>query len=194
MPRTGARVVGGELARRPLRSPATGTRPATAAIRQSIFGRAEVRDALRDAIVLDLYAGAGYLGIEALSHGAAWVDFVERAAPACAVIRKNLDDLGVTDRARVHRTPVERCFTRVAAPIGLAFVDPPYGVDAFAVVERLDASDLLGPDALILWRRHVGGAGPRQAPAPERIGGLVRTDQRRYGDGALDTYRAEGNR
>ena len=189
MPRTAARVVGGDLRGRRLRSPAAGTRPATAAIRQSIFGRAEIRAALADANVLDLYAGAGYLGIEALSHGAAWVDFVERAAPACAVIRRNLADLGIADRAGVRHLPAERCWTRIAAPLGLAFVDPPYGVDALPVVEQLDASGLLAPDALVLWRRPVAAAG--RPAAPQRIGGLVRTDQRRYGDGVLETYRAE---
>ena len=189
MPRTAARVVGGELRGRKLRSPAAGTRPATATLRQSIFDRAEVRSALAEANVLDLYAGAGYLGIEALSRGAAWVDFVERAAPACAIIRRNLADLGVEQRAAVLRLPAERCWTRVAGPLGLAFVDPPYGVDALPVVEQLDDSQLLGAGALVLWRRAVGGAG--RPPAPDRIGRLVRIERRRYGDAVLETYRAE---
>ena len=192
MPRTAARVVGGELRGRRLRSPAAGTRPATAALRQSIFGRAEVLEALSDANVLDLYAGAGYLGIEALSHGAGWVDFVERAAPACAVIRRNLADLGVEQRAAVLRLPAERCWTRVAGPLGLAFVDPPYGVDALPVIEQLDASGLLAGGALALWRRRAGA--PGRPSAPPQIGGLVRIDQRRYGEGVLETYRAEGRR
>ncbi len=191
MPRTAARIVGGRLRGRRLRSPAAGTRPATAAIRQSIFGRAEIRAALDGANVLDLYAGAGYLGIEALSRGAAWVDFVERAAPACAVIRSNLSALELDRCAAVHRLPAERCWTRVAGPFGLAFADPPYGVDALPVLEQLEAAQLLGPAALVLWRRRLGG--PRRAAAPPRIGGLVRTDQRRYGEGVLETYRAEGS-
>ena len=193
MPRTAARVVGGKLRGRRLRSPAAGSRPATAMLRQSIFGRAEVREALDDANVLDLYAGAGYLGIEALSRGAAWVDFVERAAPACAVIRRNLADLGIERRAAVLRLPAERCWTRVRRPLGLAFVDPPYGVDALPVVEQLEQSALLGPAALVLWRRPAATAGrPGRSAAPDRIGGLVRIDQRRYGEGVLETYRAEG--
>ena len=194
MPRTAARVVGGALRGRPLRSPAASSRPATAMLRQSIFGRAEVCDALLEANVLDLYAGAGYLGIEALSRGTAWVDFVERAAPACAVIRRNLADLGVEHRAAVLRLPVERCWTRIAGPVGLAFVDPPYSVDALPVIEQLANSPLLNRGALVLWRRRVGTAG--RIPPPTRIGGgegggLVRTDQRRYGESILETYRAE---
>ena len=189
MPRTAARVVGGELRGRKLRSPAAGTRPATATLRQSIFDRAEVRGALAEANVLDLYAGAGYLGIEALSRGAAWVDFVERAAPACAIIRRNLADLGVERRAAVLRLPAERCWTRVAGPLGLAFIDPPYGVDALAVVEQLANSGLLAEGALALWRHPVAAVG--RPTAPDRIGGLVRIERRRYGDAVLETYRAE---
>jgi len=189
VPRTAARVVGGELRGRKLRSPAAGTRPATAMLRQSIFDRAEVRGALAEANVLDLYAGAGYLGIEALSWGAAWVDFVERAAPACAVIRRNLAELGVEQRAAVLRLPAERCWTRVTGPLGLAFVDPPYGVDALGVVEQLDDSQLLVAGALVLWRHPVTAVGRR--PTPQRIGGLVRIERRRYGDAVLETYQAE---
>ena len=188
MARSSARIVGGALAGRRLRSPAAGTRPATAVIRGAIFDRPEVGEAVEGGTILDLYAGAGYLGIEALSRGARWVDFVERAGPACAVIRRNLAELELTAHGRVHRMPVERCFSRVERDADLAFVDPPYGVDAIAVVEQVEARGILAEDALVLWRRRVGG--PRAiAPPPERIGGLVRIDRRRYGDGAIDTYR-----
>ena len=182
------RVVGGALAGRRLRSPAAGTRPATAVIRGAIFDRPEVSEAVEGGTILDLYAGAGYLGLEALSRGARWVDFVERAGPACTVIRRNLAELGLTAYGRVHRMPVERCFSRVERDADLAFVDPPYGVDAMPVVEQLEERGVLSEGALLLWRRRVGGA-RAIAPPPEQIGGLVRIDQRRYGDGAIDTYR-----
>lgn len=188
MARSSARVVGGALAGRRLRSPAAGTRPATAVIRGAIFDRPEVSEAVEGGTILDLYAGAGYLGIEALSRGARWVDFVERAGSACAVIRRNLAELGLTACGRVHRMPVERCFSRVEGDADLAFVDPPYGVDAMPVVEQLEERGVLTEGALLLWRRWVGGA-RAIAPPPEQIGGLVRIDQRRYGDGAIDTYR-----
>ncbi len=187
MARSSARVVGGELAGRRLRSPAAGTRPATAIIRGAIFDRPEVRERVEGGTILDLYAGAGYLGIEALSRGAEWVDFVERAGSACAVIRRNLAELELTRRGRVHRMPVERCFSRIVSGADLAFVDPPYGVDARAVVEELDERGMLDVGAILIWRRRIGSPGP--TPPPERIGGLVRIDQRRYGDGAIDAYR-----
>ncbi|MDE2891965.1 MAG: RsmD family RNA methyltransferase [Chloroflexota bacterium] len=190
MSRAHPRIVGGALAGRRLRSPANGTRPATAVVRSAIFDRAEVRKLVEGARVLDLYAGAGYLGLEALSRGAESVDFVERNGPACAVIRRNLQELGLTGLARVHRLPVERCFSRVALDPDLIFVDPPYRVDARPVVEALMERASLPAGAIAVWRRLTRASGGVPAP-PERIGGLVRIDQRRYGDGAVDTYRAE---
>lgn len=190
MSRAQPRVVGGELAGRKLRSPASGTRPATAIIRSAIFDRPEIGGIVEGARVLDLYAGAGYFGIEALSRGADSVDFVERNGPACAVIRRNLDELGITDRARVHRLPVERCFSRIPLDPDLIFIDPPYRVDARPVVETFMERATLPAGALAIWRRLTAASGG-VPPPPAQIGGLVRIDQRRYGDGAIDTYRAE---
>jgi len=184
------RIVGGALAGRRLRSPANGTRPATAILRSAIFDRPEIRDLVEGACVLDLYAGAGYLGIEALSRGAATVDFVERNGPACAVIRRNLDGLDLSERARVHRLPVERCFSRIPLDPDLIFIDPPYRVDARPVIETLVERANFPEGAIAIWRRLMRASGG-VPPPPEQIGGLVRIDQRRYGDGAIDTYRAE---
>jgi len=152
-----------------------------------------IRDIVEDARVLDLYAGAGYLGIEALSRGAESVDFVERNGAACAVIRRNLDELGLRESASVHRLPVERCFSRIPLDPDLIFIDPPYRVDALPVVEELVGRANLPDGAIAVWRRLVKASGGVPTP-PERIGGLVRIDQRRYGDGAIDTYRAEASR
>ena len=192
MPGSHARVVGGLLAGRRLRSPANGTRPATAMVRSSIFDRPAIRDIVEHARVVDLYAGAGYLGIEALSRGAESVDFVERNGAACAVIRRNLEELGLSRHARVHRLPVERCFSRIPLDPDLIFVDPPYRVDALPVIEELCRRANFPEGALAVWRRQVRASGGTAAP-PERIGGLVRIDQRRYGDGAIETYRAEAS-
>ena len=192
MPSAHPRVAGGSLAGRRLRSPANGTRPATAIVRSAIFDRPLVRDMVEGARVLDLYAGAGYLGIEALSRGAATVDFVERNGAACAVIRRNLDELGLTEQARVHRLPVERCFSRIPLDPDLIFIDPPYRVDALPMIEDLVRRASLPDGALAVWRRQTRASGG-VAPPPDRVGGLVRIDQRRYGDGAIDTYRAEAS-
>ena len=143
--------------------------------------------------MLDLYAGAGYLGIEALSRGAVTVDFVERNGPACAIIRRNLEGLSLIDQARVHRLPVERCLSRIPLDPDLLFIDPPYRVDARPVIEALLERMQLSDGALAVWRRLSRSSGG-MPPPPTQIGGLVRIDQRRYGDGAIDTYRAEASR
>lgn len=186
------RIVGGALSGRRLRSPANGTRPATSILRAAIFDRPEIGAIVEDARVLDLYAGAGYLGLEALSRGAATVDFVERNGPACAVIRRNLDALELSGRARVHRLPVERCFSRIPLDPDLIFIDPPYRVDACPVIESFAERASLPEGSLAIWRRLTRGSGG-VSPPPDRIGPLVRIDQRRYGDGAIDTYRAEAS-
>ena len=134
--------------------------------------------------MLDLFAGAGFLGIEAISRGAPAVDFVERDRAACDVIRRNLDALDVTEEGRVFCLPVERARRRLGGPYGLCFVDPPYRDDASSVVEAIAKSSMLAPGALLLWRH------PRAQATPERVGPLARQDTRRYGDAVLDSYSA----
>ena len=179
------RISGGAYAGRQVRGGPAGTRSATARLRTSIFDRPDVR-ALADGRVLDLYAGAGLLGLEALSHGAAWVDFVERSRPACDVIRSNLAGLGAGERARVHCGTVERARARLTPPYDLCFADPPYLVDALPTLGALLSGGLLAGDGLLLWR-HL-----RRQPGPECLGPLARCDVRRYGDGVLESYRAGG--
>src|SRR3972149_32442 len=76
--------------------------------------------------VLDLYAGTGALGIEALSRGAAWCDFVECDRSACELIRENLRLTGFEDRARVYRLTAERALEDLEGPYTLVLADPPY--------------------------------------------------------------------
>lgn len=186
------RITGGDFAGRRVRGAHGPTRPATARLRRSIFDRPDVQDAL-DGRVLDLYAGAGLLGVEALSRGAAWVDFVERERRACETIRENLKTLGCDDRASVHCRPVERVLPRLDSGYGLCFADPPYPVDATPVLHDLLARGILASGGLLLWRH------PKSHFAPDSIvpvaqdpsgptASLVHADQRRYGDAVLDSY------
>lgn len=118
------RVVAGELGGRRLHAPAGGrTRPTADKVREALFSILGDVSGLR---VLDLFAGSGALGIEALSRGAAEATFVDRAGPAVAAIRRNLEDLGL--EGEVHRRDVVR-FLKAAAgepPFDLVFCDPPY--------------------------------------------------------------------
>lgn len=179
------RVSGGDFAGRRLRGAADGTRPATARMRESIFNRGDVQ-AVVEGRVLDLYAGAGLLGVEALSRGAASVDFVERKRRACAVVRENIAVVEGEARSRVLCRSVERALGALAPPYDLCFADPPYEVDARLVLERLAEAGVVGPGGLLLWRH------ARRRAAGEMLGPLARCDQRRYGDGVLETYQAGG--
>ena len=126
---------------------------------------------LDGARVLDLFAGSGALGLEALSRGAETSEFVELAAPSLAALRANVDALGVGDRVRVHRGDALRFAERLEpGAFDLAFADPPYVHDA---AERLVALFRRAPFARILSVEHR---------ADQRIDG---DETRRYGDTAL---------
>src|SRR6266404_4207396 len=141
------RVIAGEAKGRRLVGPeGGGTRAATDRIRETLFGI--LTPVLADATVLDLFAGAGTLGIEALSRGAAHATFVEQAPRAIAAIKKNLETTGLTDRATVVRSDA---LAYLAGPVSadLVFCDPP-----FADVETHGAvlARLAAPGRLVVAR------------------------------------------
>lgn len=177
-------MTGGEYRGRHLEGAAAGTRPATALVRAAIFNRPDVL-ARVGGRALDLYAGAGLLGVEALSRGAAAVDFVEQSREACAVIRRNVAVVEGQERSRVLCGPVERALPRLRPPYDLCFADPPYDLDATHTLERLAQAAVVGAGGLLLWRH------PVRRPAPERLGPLARSERRRYGDGVVETYEWE---
>jgi len=134
--------------------------------------------------VLDLYAGSGALGIEALSRGAAWCDFVDKAPGCVAVIRENLKLSKLDDRAKVIRMPVERAPDRLNGPYSLVFADPPYNDDAAPrVIARLGETALVGKGSTLVLEHST-----RRDPA-ESIGQLYRVWSRRYGDTHVTIYR-----
>lgn len=129
------RVVGGRLGGRRLAVPASGVRPTTSRVREALFGSLEARDLVADAVVVDLFAGSGALGIEALSRGARSAVFVERSRPVARVLRGNLAVLDLLQVAEVEAASVER-WPGLDRPVDLALVDPPYGWEGWG--------DLLG--------------------------------------------------
>jgi 16S rRNA (guanine966-N2)-methyltransferase len=135
------RVVGGTARGRTLVAPAgRQTRPTADRVREAVFNALWSRGALDGARVVDLFAGSGALGIEALSRGAAHATFVDSDRAARAAIARNLDTCGFTDRAEVVAAPVERFLDAPAAvdadesPFDLAFCDPPYAFDGWSTV------------------------------------------------------------
>lgn len=133
--------------------------------------------------VLDLYAGTGALGIEALSRGAEHAVFVEHDAAAVAVIRENLDRTKLGDRATVHRRSVELYLRSRAEPYDLIFLDPPYADPSIPdTLRRLSESALVQSGSVI-----VLGHWPR-LELPERVGQLALIKRRCHGDSCFSIF------
>jgi 16S rRNA (guanine966-N2)-methyltransferase len=137
------RVVAGTVGGRRLQvpgGPRRTTRPTSELVRASIANSLTSLGALEDATVVDLFAGSGALGIEALSRGAHSAVFVDSDRQAIAAIRANLANLGLTDRAIVEAGDALR-WVASAGPVDVAFIDPPYAFDQWEpLLSRLDAT------------------------------------------------------
>ena len=183
------RVIAGYLGGRTLVAPhGPRTRPTSDRVREALFS---ILGDVRGLRVLDLYAGTGALGIEALSRGAAQATFVEHAREPLRALRQNLRDLGLEGRTRVLPIRVERALGGTPPAAGdadLVFVDPPYA--ALRAKEVLDALGLLlGGDDPVIVRR--GGRVVLEHAAklpPPAWPGLLQGTARRYGDTALSFY------
>ena len=148
------RVIAGLAKGRPLVAPrGSGTRPATDRIRETLFQILEPD--LPQTRVLDLFAGAGTLGIEALSRGAAHATFVERSAEALAALRRNIKATAFEDRSDIVPANVLAYLEHVlAVPYDLVLCDPPFADVAVleAVLERLPGARALAPDGMVIAR------------------------------------------
>jgi len=132
------RVIGGVYRGRTLRTVADlSVRPATDRVRQTIFDMLATRLDLEGALVLDLFAGSGSLGIEALSRGAARATFVESGGEAAAFITRNLRTLGCEGAAEVLETDALALLRPGSGPYDLVFADPPYAYPRTAEIPRL---------------------------------------------------------
>jgi len=169
------RIIGGELRGRRLASPpGRGTRPTRAAVREAWFSA--LGSDLPGASVLDLFAGTGALGIEALSRGAGSVEFVESDARAYRTLRRNLEALALGERARARRGDVFRRLPDIdVRGFDVALADPPYESGA---ARRLVDVWLERPFAGILCVEH----------APNELDGLESSWRRAYGDTELSFF------
>jgi 16S rRNA (guanine966-N2)-methyltransferase len=131
------RVIAGKAKGRRLKAPTTGTRPMTDSMRESVFSALGAIEGLE---VLDLYAGSGSLGLEALSRGASSALFVESGREAILKLRQNIEETGLGDRARVEWGDVAAILERSAeVRVDLIFVDPPYSMPASSARANLEA-------------------------------------------------------
>lgn len=171
------RVTTGSAKGRNLKGPPTsGTRPMSDKIRQAVFSSLASLGVEPDR-VLDLYAGTGAIGIEALSRGASHADFVEMAAPAAAVVQENLQRTQLASQGAVHRQSVQSYLRHKTAPYDLVILDPPYAdEDIPGTLRQLGESTLVQSGTVV-----VLGHWPR-LELPERIGRLQLLKRRCHGD------------
>jgi len=184
------RITGGVHRSRPLHAPkGVSTRPTADRVREAMFSILVTRHSLDGARVLDLYAGTGALGLEAISRGAARATFVECARSALAALRTNVEALRVDAQARIVPTLVERSVAQLSGdgPFDFVLADPPYALVASGEAARtlgvVVRGGLLAVHGLVVLEHGKG------SPSPV-VEGLSVVDVRTYGDTVLAFYEA----
>ena len=152
-------------------------RPTSDRVRESLFNLLEggrFGDRIEGAEVLDLFAGTGALGLEAMSRGASRVQFVENGRPALKLLQANIEKLQCEAASRILRQDATRLGQNTGHAATLVFLDPPYGKQRGEVaIERAVAGGWLANGALVVWEEHAEMAQPM---------GFETLDARRYGD------------
>jgi 16S rRNA (guanine966-N2)-methyltransferase len=161
-------------------------RPTSDRVREAIFNLLinAHGNPVTGARVLDLFAGTGALGLEALSRGAAEVVFVDDGAKALALLRANITKMRAEGETRVLRQDARKLGVNGGAVYGLAFLDPPYGKGlGDAALAAVRDGGWLAPGAMVVWEEGVASAVPE---------GFDPVDQRRYGDTVVTLMRVGG--
>ncbi len=181
------RVIAGTVKGRQLKVPSgVYVRPATDLVRGAIFSILEniAGDWSR---VLDVFSGSGAMGIEALSRGAGWVDFVDRERRCCAIIRQNLDTVDFATSSHVYCCSVAKVLSLLDEEYGIILMDPPYADTSIGnVVSRLADSTLVGGDSVVIVTHS-----PRLSLEPS-YGDLGLVKEHRHGDSCIAIFR-KGN-
>ena len=137
--------------------------------------------------VLDLYAGTGALGIEALSRGADWTDFVEKNPRLCTLIKDNLKHTGFAEQGSVYCMSADKALSVLNGAYGILILDPPYADATVAkTAEKLASSRLVGEDSTIVIEHS------KRVPLQERYGNFKRIKNIRHGDSCVSVYQYAG--
>ena len=160
------------------------TRPTSGRLKKALFDI--IAADLPGAVVLDLYAGAGALGLEAISRGASRVVFVERRKSAVAAIESNLEKLGVADQAEVFQGEATKALHHLPLrdeSVHVVLIDPPYDAGVYeAVMSRIDEASIVVPDGLVIIEHH------HKCELEETYGRLLRHRVVRAGESCLTFY------
>jgi 16S rRNA (guanine966-N2)-methyltransferase len=158
-------------------------RPTTSRVLSALFSMFGP-EGVRGLRVLDIYAGTGGFGLEAVRRGAASVGLVERDARLCEALRLAAEKAGSLDRTVIHRGDALKVLARMSGQFDVVFADPPYADNPFeAVAGLLVSRDLIASDATVIFEHS------RRLELPESLAGLRSVTTRTYGDAAVSVYR-----
>ncbi len=180
------RVIAGRAKGHHLKVPkGTPTRPATDLVRGAIFSILETT-ASDWSRVLDLFSGSGALGIEALSRGAGWVDFVEQERRCCSIIRQNLEKTRFSDQAHIYCCSVAKALSFLEEEYSIILVDPPYSDSSIGnLVQQLATSQLVGAATTVVVTHSP------HLPLNSAYPPLQARKERRHGDSCIKVYQKE---
>lgn len=187
------RVITGTAKGRPLKTvKGRDIRPTADRVKESLFNVIGPR--VVDCEFLDLFAGAGAVGIEALSRGARYCVFVELMTPHLKVVEENLTATGLRDRAELLRRDARAAVSDLAGrgrQFDLIFVDPPYSQGLVPeALAKIAAHGLLKPDGWVVCEHHKKDTVPDLAEAPNQAGGLTRFREIIFGETVISLYRS----
>lgn len=171
------RIIAGKFKGKKLISPAKGVRPTPDRVREAVFNI--IAERIHGSVVLDLFSGTGALGIEAISRGTNWCDFVDSSFASCKVIKRNIDIAGAGDKASVHTKNVLSWLSVNRGKVyDIVFADPPYSYTSYnydKLLTKLENCGILSDGALIVLEKfkktHIGFSSS-----------LKPFDVRKYGD------------
>jgi 16S rRNA (guanine(966)-N(2))-methyltransferase RsmD len=185
------RIISGKYRSRQIQTVAgDDVRPTTDMLRETLFNVVSAARPIEDTVWLDVYAGSGAVGIEALSRGAREVYFVESSRKAVAVIRKNLSALKIDSGWEIVERDADAALRRLdsqAVACDVCFLDPPYAEEQEYedTLGFLSQSQMIGPQSLVIAEHS------KRFDPGDQVGALVRLRKLKQGDGVLSFYRKE---
>jgi 16S rRNA (guanine(966)-N(2))-methyltransferase RsmD len=180
------RVIAGKAKGHQLKAPKrAATRPATDLVRGAIFSILETTTG-NWSRVLDLFSGSGALGIEALSRGAGWVDFVEHEPRCCSIIRENLEKTRLAEQAHVYCCSVAKALTFLKEEYSIILIDPPYSNSSIgSLLQQLATSRLVGAETIVVVTHSP------HLPLESTYTPLQAIKERRHGDSCIKVFQKE---
>ncbi len=161
--------------------PGSRVRPTSDKVKQALFNI--LGDRVRNAVFLDLFAGAGGIGIEALSRGANRVVFVDSSRESLAIVKQNLNKTGFGNRVQVVQSKAEAFLKKPSEPYDIVFLDPPYAEALGPLLDMIAISGIVKRGGIVVAERF------KKQSSPEQAGNLILYREARYGDTVLAFYK-----